>query len=155
MKAELMKNGRGGFSGPFIVLGMVPSWPAELERRKDYKGPHTSLASLVPLASGFPQIINGAPPAPKEEGPIGGINSDLVLKGHLSPLFLERLEKAAAFMHKPRTARQVARATGASMPTAYALIELLRRRGFPLEYGERGRSRTFQIVVKRSPHARA
>jgi hypothetical protein len=170
------------FAGPYIVLGIAPHWPAELERRKAFKGPHSSLLNLLPFTTP-PQVIE-IPPEPeevrekvREEGlektsedaqtearleihkvpaatpavsmplfPIGGKNSALVLKSRLSRRFLDKLGVLVAHLDRPKTAKQAARLAGVSKPTLYAMLELMRRRGFPLRIGRVGRAFTYQLV---------
>lgn len=133
-----------GFEGPFLLLGILPAWPEELERRKDYQGPHAQLTRLLPIAVRPPEIP--VPHADPRGEPIGGKNAALVLSRHLSEAFLERLERAVRALSRPRTVAQLARLVGCSSPTTYALLELLRRRGFPLAYGKRGAARTFALL---------
>jgi hypothetical protein len=151
-------NGRG-FEGPFIILGMLPGWPAEFERRAGYTGPHSNLTSLLPIALPpvmppvAPPALAAPKPAPRNpRGLIGGINSERELTRRLSPRFMGWLEELVPFLAVPRTARQCSRFLGCARPTAYALLEMLRRRKFPLVYGarragQRGpKGRTFQLV---------
>jgi hypothetical protein len=158
-------SGRG-FEGPFILLGVLPAWPQELERRAHYNGPHSELARLLPIPLPLPAGATAPPPslstwvqqpAPRvpaslvktavlRGGPIGGKNAVRVLSHHPSPKLLDRLETLVGVLAKPRTAKQAAHMTGCSQPTVYALLELLRRRGFPLVYGTRGAARTFCLM---------
>ena len=129
MNEWTMNNGRS-FEGPFIILGVVPAYPGAFDRRQKDRPPTVTV-----------QRADHEPPAP-----IGGVNSDRALSRRLSTKFLEGLEALVEALRKPHTARSAARLVHFSLPSTYAMLELMRRRGFPLTYGQRGRARTFQLV---------
>jgi len=146
------------FEGPFLILGISPHWPEELERRK-VDGVHSTLADIRPVAAlrafedtkakivdeavskGLLKRPYAAPRVKTEQAPAKVQVAPTHRKDLSKPLsdrFVGWLERAAGLLsEKPRTARQVAKAIGASEPTVYAILDVLSRKGFPLRKDKR------------------
>lgn len=155
-------NGRA-FEGPFLILGIAPAWPQELERREDYQGPHTLLSSLRPIGAATPQVIEGKKEPEATRKPRDWVKVAPTHRKDLSvPLslqFLDWLDRTVPFLSKARTVKQIARHLNCSGPTVYSILDVLQRRGFPLERHKRQgrRAAAWQLVphTKEKPRARA
>lgn len=163
------------FKGPFLILGMLPSWPEELEARKDFVGPHTSLSALFPIKA-FPTVdgdvvkrVTGSNARPPE-GPVYPSDYGKKIAGRVAQRVIpskrrwaERVEEYArragdenlqllvSALDKPRTINQIARKLHLSRPTVeYFLRALQKEIGGELKIaegrGKRGRpARVFSV----------
>lgn len=92
-----------GFKGPFYVIGVVPAWPKELERRAGQKTGWTPADQLA-----------------REMARVQGTPAWLAARAkRVSPELAARVRKALA---KPATAGQIARRTRLSPPTVKAAL---------------------------------
>lgn len=165
------------FDGPFLILGISPHWPKELDRRKD-GGILSGLADMRPVAA--LQAIEEtrgrivaqardrgllkpyAPPAVQAREKLVKVapthKKDLAKP--LGAKFIAALEKIADFVNgRPRTAKQAARHAGVSEPTVYAILDVLERKGFPLRKekreGKRAAMWSLAYPEAKAPKARA
>ena len=117
------------FEGPFLILGMLPAWPSELERRKGFMGAHSNLASLFPI-----QALSPSKDLPFVQEP-APVLIDKALLEYARPVPVQPATpgvvsetKILALMQvldRPRTAKQIARKLHVSKPTAYAWLKAL------------------------------
>lgn len=108
MRGQIAVDGARKFEGPFLVLGVLPSWPAELEKRKDYHGPHSQLSALFPIKA-LPEVggevVDKAGPWKKRVERQARQVSDA------------KLARVLSVLDRPRTAKQIARKLHVSRPT--------------------------------------
>jgi len=156
------------YPGPFIVLGLSTRWPEELERRKDYRGEHSSLKDLLPLTiwkSFWPlrdlQVLRESapeelPPEPTVASrplPIGGPVTERYLKT-ITPLMERRTELTLKALKKaPKGGLSIKEiqevCDGASAPVVAAVLEYLKRSGVAVVPSKRGRAVTWAIESSR------
>jgi hypothetical protein len=121
--ADVLLNGGRKFEGPFLMLGILPAWPQELEQRADYAGLHTQLSSLFPIKGLVPQAPLVAPTYEQAVRPLVELKPRPPY--NLKTVTDANLARVLAVMDRPRSARQVSRKLGISRPTADRWIRAL------------------------------
>lgn len=153
----MITHAQRNFQGPFLILGITPTWPAELNTRKE-NGHLFQLSSLFPVKALQPGVVDVAPVHERREKPPSPARVAVPrIVEKLGP-WAQRVERQArdvkesvllellALLDRPRTAKQVARGMGVSRPTVdYYLRALQMQVGAALEVGKRGRARTFWV----------
>jgi hypothetical protein len=155
------------FAGPFLMLGITPTWPAELDKRKQ-NGHLFQLSSLFPIRALQPGVIydkdnnqhlEAAPaPAPVVVQKATNTQPTLIRVVEKQGPWAARVERMAIevgddtlvrlmqALDKPRTAKQVQRALHIARPTVdYYMRALQMAIGSALVISHRGRAKTFMV----------